>query len=187
MRRFVMTLPDLETLRRSYERSAPTYDVRFRALQHEKYAVMLEEGPDLGRGPWLDLGCGTGLLGAYLAERRLDAASLVGLDFSRAMLEQARTRRLPVAQGGLDVLPFRDAAFGAVLAFTALRIVPDIAAEQRTLAEVARVLDRGGVFVLTVLRVNHDLTLAERLCASGFRPEPARACGQDVGYRCVRA
>jgi ubiquinone/menaquinone biosynthesis C-methylase UbiE len=182
-----MTLLDHETLRRSYERSAPTYDERFRALQSEKYAVMLGETADLGRGPWLDLGCGTGLLKAHLGERGLDTACLVGLDFSRAMLERARTRGLPVAQGGMDVLPFHDAAFGAVFAFTALGIVPDVELERHTLAEVARVLERGGVFVLTVLQVNHDLTLAERLRAAGFRTNAARACGQDVGYRCVRA
>ncbi len=186
MRRLVTTVADQDTLRRSYDRSAATYDARFRAHQREKYAVMLDDGPDLGRGPWLDLGCGTGLLRAYLTERGRDAAALVGLDFSRAMLARARTGGLPVAQGALDALPFRNGAFGAVLAFTVLRIIPDVEAEPRTLAEIARVLARGGVLVLTVLRVNHDLTLAEHLGAAGFRAESARACGQDVGYRCVR-
>ncbi len=175
---------DRETLRRSYNRSAPTYDDRFRALQYEKYAVMLRE--ELGHGPWLDLGCGTGLLKEYLAAHARATAPLVGVDFARPMLARARTRSLPVAECPIDALPFRDATFDAVLAFTVLRIVADADAERRTLAEVARVLAPGGTFVLTVLRVRHDDALPERLRSAGFLPEPARACGQDVGYRCRR-
>ena len=45
----------------------------------------------LGRDPWfdraLDLGCGTGLAGAVFAPR---VDSLVGVDLSAAMIEQAR-------------------------------------------------------------------------------------------------
>lgn len=182
-----MTFLDRETLRRGYERSAPTYDERFRVLQREKYTVMLGAEAALGHGPWLDLGCGTGLLHTFLMERGRDAATLVGVDFARAMLTRAQQRGLPTVQSGIDVLPFRDNAFGAVFAFTALRIVPDAAAEQRTLAEVARVLERGGTFVLTVLQVGDDPTLRERLASAGFRADAGRACGQDVGYRCVRA
>jgi len=181
-----MTFLDHDTLRRSYDRSAATYDARFRALQHEKYTVMLGNGANLGGPPWLDLGCGTGLLRAYLAERGADDTGLVGLDYSGAMLARARDRMLPVAQGVADQLPFRDAVFGAVLAFTVLRLLPDPAGEKQMLAEVARVLDRGGAFVLTVLRRCHDGTLADRLRAAGLQPGAAQPCGQDVGYRCRR-
>ncbi|MCC6766625.1 MAG: class I SAM-dependent methyltransferase [Deltaproteobacteria bacterium] len=181
------SLLDRATLRRSYERSAETYDVRFRDVQREKFAVMLAGGVPLGRAPWLDLGCGTGLLAAYLAERGHDPHALVGLDFSRAMLARARARGLAAAEGEIDVLPFRDAAFGAVLAFTSLRIVSDPESERRTLAEIGRVLAPGGVFVLTVLRASHDSSLAAALQAAGFQFGPACGCGQDVGYRCVRA
>ena len=181
-----MTLVDHDALRRSYDRSAPTYDDRFHALQREKYTVMLGDGGDLGRRPWLDVGCGTGLLQSYLAERGVDRAELVGLDFSRAMLARARERGLAVTQGDVHMLPFHDGAFGTVLAFTVFRILPDATPEPRALAEVARVLGRGGVFILTVLRVRHDGTLADRLRAAGFQPDAGRACGQDVGFRCVR-
>lgn len=181
-----MTLFDLATLRRSYDRSAPTYDVRFRAFQREKYAAMLGRDAALSRGRWLDLGCGTGLLEEYLTERGLGTNPIVGVDFSCAMLERARMRGIHATRGGLDALPFRDAAFGIVFAFTVFRILPDLAAEQRAIADVARVLERGGLFVLTVLRTNHDATLAEHLLAAGLEPEPPVACGQDVGYRCIR-
>ena len=181
-----MTSTDRDTLRRSYDRSAATYDDRFHAFQHDKYAVMLTDGVALWRRPWLDLGCGTGLLKGFLAEAGADAGALVGIDFSHAMLVRAQERHLPGARADVAELPFRDGAFGAVLAFTVLRILSDPVAEGRTLAEVARVLERGGVFVLTVLESNDDPTLADRLCAAGFRPDAGRGCGQDVGYRCVR-
>jgi len=184
-----MALFDLATLRRSYDRSAPTYDVRFRALQREKYATML--GPDAAAlrrgGQWLDVGCGTGLLEEYLTEHGRGADPVVGVDFSRAMLEHARTRGMLATRGAFDALPFRDAAFGTVFAFTVLRILPDLAAERRAIAEAARVLERGGLFIVTVLRANHDAILAQHLRAAGFEPESPVACGQDVGYRCVRA
>lgn len=76
--------------------------------------------------------------------------------------------------------------FGAVFAFTVLRIVRDDDGERRALAEVARVLVPGGRFLVTVLRAKAEPTFAERLAAAGLRPEPARPCGQDVGYCGVR-
>lgn len=176
-----------ETIRRSYERSAAGYDERFRDLQYPKFRAMLDDGVALGPAPWLDLGCGTGLLQAYLREERGPAAvPLVGVDFSFAMLAHARARGVRAVGARLDALPFPDAAFGAVLSFTALRLVVDDAGERRALAEVARVLAPGGRFVLTVLRANDDPSLAERLTAAGLLSEPARPCGQDVGYRGVR-
>lgn len=181
-----MTLLDRDALRRSYDRSAATYDDRFRALQRDKYAVMLGNGTDLGRRPWLDLGCGTGLLKAYLEDHGDVGNGVFGLDFSHAMLVHARQRGLAVARGDVDVLPFADATFDAVLAFTVLGILPDPAGEERTLAEVARVLVRHGLFVLTVLQANHDPALVDRLRAAGLRLDAARPCGQDVGYRCTR-
>lgn len=177
---------DLDALRRSYERSAATYDERFRELQCEKYRVMLGDGRGFGGGPWLDLGCGTGLLAAYLTERGCDATALVGIDFSRGMLAYARARGMRAAEARIDALPFRDASFGVVVAFTAFRIVRDDAGERRTLSEVARVLTPGGVLVLTVLRADDDRTLVTRLGDAGLRLDSACSCGQDIGYRCVR-
>jgi ubiquinone/menaquinone biosynthesis C-methylase UbiE len=110
----------------------------------------------------------------------------VGVDFSAAMLAQARPRGVLAVRARFAALPFSDAVFAAVLSFTALRIVADGEGERRALSEIARVLAPGGRFVLTVLRANDDPSLVERLAAAGLRPEPARPCGQDVGYRGVR-
>jgi ubiquinone/menaquinone biosynthesis C-methylase UbiE len=181
----------LASLRRSYDRSAEGYDARFGELQRAKYRAMLEadgRGPasDLSPGPWLDLGCGTGLLAEYLREQALAPASLVGVDFSRGMLARARARGLAALQAELTALPFRDAAFRVVFAFTTLRIIDAGDAEARALAETARVLAPGGHLLTTVLAANHDASFSASLRAAGFEPGPPRECGQDVGYRCVR-
>jgi len=99
--------------------------------------------------PVLDLGTGTGLFARRLA-REPDLPAVVGMDLSRAMLEEA------VAQGreaGVHVdflraeapyLPFQDDSLGAVLLAHSLHFIADVG---RLLLEVARVLRPGGRFV----------------------------------------
>jgi SAM-dependent methyltransferase len=88
----------------------------------------------------LDVGCGSGLALEHAAAR---GARLAGIDLAPALLAIAR-RRVPDAdlrEGGLDTLPFGDAAFDAVTAINALQFAFDPAA---ALTEVARVLRGGG-------------------------------------------
>ena len=89
----------------------------------------------------LDLGCGTGRLTQVLAQR----GSTIGLDASRAMLEEAqRENRLALAQGDAFKLPFADASFDAVVA---LRVVFHFADVEALLRQIARVVAPRGVFV----------------------------------------
>jgi predicted TPR repeat methyltransferase len=104
-----------------------------------------------GRAPWfdraLDLGCGTGLAGAAFAPC---VGSLVGVDLSAAMIEQARRggryNHLHVA----DVLDFlaREGERSAdlVIAADSLPYCPDLAP---LAGAAARVLDEGGLFAFT--------------------------------------
>ena len=88
----------------------------------------------------LDIGCGSGLA-LWLADQR--GAQTSGIDISAPLLAVAR-RRVPAAhlhEGGLDVLPFADAGFDAVLAVNALQFAADPASALR---EVRRVLRPGG-------------------------------------------
>jgi ubiquinone/menaquinone biosynthesis C-methylase UbiE len=179
-----------EILRASYDRSADRYDEQFRPLQREKYRVLLGSDGGLLRATLgrqgsqiLDIGCGTGLLAEWLSEAGAPPAGLAGLDFSRRMVERARARGLAAVEGDLERLPFRDGAFAAALAFTALGILPGSPA--RALAEAARVLAPGGVLALSVLRAAAGGLEAE-LRAAGFAPGPRRECGQDYGWICSR-
>jgi predicted TPR repeat methyltransferase len=106
----------------------------------------------IGREPWfdraLDLGCGTGLASVVFAPR---VDSLVGVDLSPVMIEQARRtgryNHLHIA----DVLEFLkgqgDGCADLVIAADSLPYCSDLAP---LVGEVARVLDEGGLFAFTV-------------------------------------
>src|SRR5215204_5006056 len=106
---------------------------------------------DLGHDPKrlriLDVGCGGGLLAEEFA--RLGCA-VTGVDPSTDSLEVARAH---AREGGLDIdyreatgdaLPFADGEFPAAYCCDVLEHVDDVG---RTVAEIARVLQPGGVFL----------------------------------------
>jgi len=95
----------------------------------------------------LDLGCGAGLPGLYLAEH---VGSLVGLDAAPNMIAAARTNAaelgLPNALfqvGGLDALPFEDEGFDGASLCGVLESM-DWEDVHRTISEVWRVLQASG-------------------------------------------
>ncbi|MGA8302905.1 MAG: ubiquinone/menaquinone biosynthesis methyltransferase [Thermoplasmata archaeon] len=110
----------------------------------------------------LDLGCGTGEL-TRLTARHFPSASVVGLDFTAAMLTVALRRtaalrdvsRVTYGRGTAMRLPFRDGAFDlATNAFLARNLVDLDAA----LSEMRRVLRPGGV--LLVLEITEPVSPA---------------------------
>ena len=103
----------------------------------------------------LDLGCGTGEAFAELG-RRFPSASLVGIDIAQAMLERARARTpawkrlLRAASPGLvcadaERLPLAAASTQAVFSNLALQWCRP----EAVFAEIARVLDTGGLFIFS--------------------------------------
>ena len=123
---------------------------------HEKYSVNHQ-----GFGNWitshyqiengmrvLELGCGTGSMWAGKKELVSRCTELVLSDFSEGMLCQAQ-KTLSEIQGivyrTIDIqhIPYEDQSFDAVIANMMLYHVPDL---QKGLAEVKRVLKKGGTF-----------------------------------------
>jgi ubiquinone/menaquinone biosynthesis C-methylase UbiE len=110
------------------------------------------------RGPWLELGCGTGRISLPLAR---SGTSLVGVDRSAPMLARAAKRaaalhrrrrgrakgRLALVRADIRHLPFPESTFAGVLApygiLQSLIRERDLAA---TLDAVARVIRPGGMF-----------------------------------------
>ena len=93
----------------------------------------------------LDVACGTGDLSRVLA--RAGAASVIGLDFCRPMLEIARhkaaddDRIVPFIEGDALRLPFADEAFDVVTIAFGLR---NLAGVEDGLRELLRILKPGG-------------------------------------------
>lgn len=101
----------------------------------------------------LDLGCGTGLVTERLERPGL---SVFGVDAAEGMARVAK-RRIggSVVLGNCHRLPFADASLDAVSAVWLLHLLPDA---PEVVAECARVLRPGGVFVTTVDKDSgHDM------------------------------
>ena len=105
----------------------------------------------------LDAGCGTG---SYCAALHRYAGAIDAVDLNPSMLGVARAKLdgrpgCPVAlhEAGIDVLPFEDACFDAVMVNQVLHHLPDSPNDgwpmlRRVLGEFARVLRPGGVAVI---------------------------------------
>jgi ubiquinone/menaquinone biosynthesis C-methylase UbiE len=101
----------------------------------------------LSRGIVLDVGSGPGRDGLILQDAGLE---VVCLDASQAMIEISVARGLKSVLGDLLQLPFEDASFDAVWAYTSLLHVPKADVGQ-ALTEIRRVLKPNGVFGLGLI------------------------------------
>jgi demethylmenaquinone methyltransferase/2-methoxy-6-polyprenyl-1,4-benzoquinol methylase len=131
-------------VRRMFDRIAPVYDAMNRVmtagLDQRWRAATVHETVRPGDRV-LDACCGTGDLA--IAARDAGAASVVGLDFSAAMLERARRKapELVFIQGDVLALPFADASFDSAVVGFGIRNVADL---QTGLCELRRILRPGG-------------------------------------------
>jgi ubiquinone/menaquinone biosynthesis C-methylase UbiE len=162
----------------SFDRAVEYYD-RTRGLSEqasgEMTTVLVRELA--GRGRVLEVGVGTGLVALPLAE---GGVPMVGLDLSAPMLaklaEKAGGAPFPLVRGDATMLPFADDAFGSALVRHVLHLIP---AWERAIAELARVVRRGG----TVLVATGDIPGAWREVTERFVARVGRphfATGLDV-------
>ena len=98
--------------------------------------------------PALEIGCGPGHVGRFVAAR---GPRVVGLDLSAVSVRVARrlNPHLPFVAGDMRALPVRTGGAGALLAFYAL-IYFDAAATASILREYRRVLRAGAPLLLAV-------------------------------------
>jgi len=116
----------------------------------------------LGRA--LDLGCGNGRHTELLAEHGGDA---VGVDVSRGLLSTAAARQAEhsfsadLLQGDAAHLPFADDTFSAVVYVATLHHLRPESTRRRSLAELGRVLQPGGLALVSAWSTAHDRFDAE--------------------------
>ncbi len=130
--------------RDEYERLATVEDRMWwtRALHRNlRTAASFATMPD---GRLLDAGCGTG---GFLAALTHGASAGLDRDGFACRLAQGKARR-PVAQGSVDDLPFRDAAFDVIVSADVLchRGV----GVERALGEMYRCLKPGGALIINL-------------------------------------
>ena len=126
------------------------------ARMNESHAKLVEWGLshiDLSTGDTvLDIGCGGGNTLARMAERVMEG-HLVGIDYAETSVEASRAfnvelieaGRMEILHGSVEALPFDDAYFDAVVTVESFYFWPS---PEESLKEVARVIRRGGTFLL---------------------------------------
>jgi ubiquinone/menaquinone biosynthesis C-methylase UbiE len=139
---------------RRYDLTAQLYDMRYAEEQEAKYKAALARLNVAGAV--LDVGCGSGLLFSHVAAQ---AETVVGVDVSRKLLLQARERaknfrNAHLVQADADHLPFRNAYFTVVFAFTVLQNMPQ---PVEMLNEIKRTVKRDGSVVVTGLKKSFSL------------------------------
>lgn len=122
--------------------------------------------PELeSEGRILDVGCGTGWLLRELADSRVAAERLHGIDMQGTRVEAAR-RAVPGAEievGDACHLDFPDESFSVVLQLTLLSSLGSKGAIRKALGEAVRVLAPGGLLLIYEPRVPNPLNRNTRL------------------------
>lgn len=144
-----------EKIQELYNSMAETYDdidsEAFYADQYAAYERHLERHISHLTGRILDLGCGTGIQSAYLANY---AQQVTGLDISDQLLRKAAEKcqkfdNVQFVQADARKIPFEDGSFDGVISYgETLSHIPDV---QIAFLEVQRVLRPNGLFLFSVV------------------------------------
>ncbi len=130
----------------AWERAAAYYSDTFAAATR-LFAESLLDAVSCERGlALLDVACGPGLVCSIAAAR---GAAVTGVDFSAAMVAEARRRSpsLMFEHGDAEALPFGDQTFDLVVCGFGVHHFPYPA---RAVAQAHRILKPGGRFAFTV-------------------------------------
>lgn len=106
----------------------------------------------------LDIGCANGRNAELLAAH---AEQVIGLDMSRGLLEEARTRAddrdyaIDLLQGDAERLPIGSNRVDLALYIATLHHLPTRSARRRSLDELARVLTTEGTALISAWSVSH--------------------------------
>lgn len=145
-----------------YNLTPHIYDIRYAEEQTAKIEAVMESINMEKEGLVLDVGCGTGLLFNYVANK---AKTIVGLDISRKILLQAkkRAKKLPNVRlilADADNMPLKEDIFSHVFAITLIQNTPN---PFKTLNEIKRVSKENAAIVVTGLKKKFPIKAFERL------------------------
>src|SRR5713101_9826541 len=110
----------------------------------------------------LDVGCGTGVITAALAER---GCTVIGLDASEPYLEGARRsrshRNIVYELGDARRMPYPDASFDACVSALAVDVIPEV---DQVVREMQRVTRGGGTVASSVFDFWGGFSPADLVC-----------------------
>ena len=134
-----------------YNHLAQIYDIQYAEEQKAKIETTLEIVSLSRNNLVLDIGCGTGLLFPYIADR---VQLLIGIDISQKLLKKAKTHKkhypnTHILLADADHLPFQNKTFNAIFAITFLQNIPN---PSTTLQEIKRVSKETSTMVVTGLK-----------------------------------
>lgn len=110
-------------------------------------ATVIDTFSKIVTGKVLDVGCGPGRDALLLKNKGLD---VIGIDASEEMVRIATARGINSVVGDFASLPFENATFGGVWAYTSLLHVPK-SEVHAAIQEIKRVLAPGGIFGLGLI------------------------------------
>ncbi len=152
-----MTTAPARSAKEQFDRQAAHYDRQWNTWSEETLGWLLDHAAPRAGDFVLDVATGTGFTALAFAPH---VGTVIGLDVSSGMLEQARRqageRRIANAvfqEGAAESLPFADGSFDIVTCRIAPHHFLDI---EKFLAEAARVLKPGGRLALVDTTVPDD-------------------------------
>lgn len=148
-----------------YDGSSVFYDKRYRSIQYQKYALIINTYPLLlSHRIILDAGCGSGLLFDYLKEHiellsQISFFSFIGLDISLEMLKKFHSKvksqdQVPITNfhlllGDLENLPFRPNIFNVILSLTSYQNLPNL---KKAIEETIYSAKNSSDFIISILK-----------------------------------
>ncbi|MGA9770759.1 MAG: methyltransferase domain-containing protein [Blastocatellia bacterium] len=149
--------PDKAEIAAAYDRWAETYDTDPNRTRELAAAVLRQSELRIAGRNVIEIGCGTGHNTEWLAER---AASVLAIDFSEGMLQQAKARiasaRVRFAQQDIrSAWPMADDSTDLVIAMLVLEHIEQV---EPIIAEAARTLGSGGDLFLCELHPMRQMT-----------------------------
>lgn len=158
-KRFVKTI--FSQVPRTYERANHVLTFGLDILWRKKAVRIAAGGADAGtvsaRGPaaagmWVDMCSGTGETAAYLSRTAPDGTKITVVDFSPAMMAEARKKpelaQADFVEADINALPFPDESVDLVtMSFATRNINLDRDALVRAFSELHRIVKHDGMFV----------------------------------------